>query len=255
LGTIAPLLGRYLSDIISSPNMEHLSAEDFLSGQTLLIDKELNWTSFQAVNAIKWAIRKRFDLKKIKVGHAGTLDPLATGLLVICTGKHTKIIKNIQGQTKVYTGIITLGGTTPSYDLETTIDQNFPTDHIDKELLHNTTKKFIGDIEQFPPVFSALKKDGKRLYEFARAGEAVEITPRTIHIDQFDITAIEGVNIHFRVKCSKGTYIRSLAHDFGKALNSGAHLSSLRREAIGDYAVNDALSIEEFKQRIGFKEH
>lgn len=234
--------------------METLSAEDFLKGQTLLIDKELNWTSFQAVNAIKWAIRKKFDLKKIKVGHAGTLDPLATGLLIICTGKHTKTIQEIQGQIKVYTGCITLGGTTPSYDLETEIDKNYPTEHINEDLIHHTAKEFIGTLEQYPPVYSALKKDGKRLYEFARAGEAVEIKPRTIQIDSFEITSIEDLNIHFRVICSKGTYIRSLAHDFGKALNSGAHLSSLRREAIGNYYVANALSIEQFKERIEFKD-
>lgn len=235
--------------------MKALTAEDFLNGQTLLIDKELNWTSFQAVNALKWAIRTKFDIKKIKVGHAGTLDPLATGLLIICTGKHTKTIQEIQGQTKVYTGSLTLGGTTPSYDLETEIDQEYPTDHITEELIHNCTEQFIGAIEQYPPVFSALKKDGKRLYEFARAGEAVEIKPRTIQIDRFEITKIDLPIVSFNVVCSKGTYIRSLAHDFGKALNSGAHLSSLRREAIGDYQVTNAMKIDEFKTQIGFKDN
>lgn len=235
--------------------MKTLTAEDFTKGQTLLIDKELHWTSFQAVNAIKWAIRKRFDIKKIKVGHAGTLDPLASGLLIICTGKHTKTIQEIQGQTKIYTGAITLGSTTPSYDLETAIDKTYPTDHITDELIHNTTQQFIGSVEQYPPVFSALKKDGKRLYEFARAGEAVEIKPRTIQIDQFEITTFEFPIVKFKVVCSKGTYIRSLAHDFGQALNSGAHLSALRREGIGVYDVKNALSIEEFKTQIGFKDH
>jgi len=234
--------------------MKTLTAEDFTKGQTLLIDKELHWTSFQAVNAIKWAIRKRFDIKKIKVGHTGTLDPLASGLLIICTGKHTKTIQEIQGQTKIYTGAITLGSTTPSYDLETAIDKTYPTDHITDELIHNTTQQFIGSVEQYPPVFSALKKDGKRLYEFARAGEAVDIKPRTIQIDQFEITAIEFPIVKFKVVCSKGTYIRSLAHDFGQALNSGAHLSALRREGIGAYDVKNALSIEEFKTQIGFKD-
>lgn len=233
--------------------MKTLTAENFTKGQTLLIDKELHWTSFQAVNAIKWVIRKRFDIKKIKVGHAGTLDPLASGLLIICTGKHTKTIGEIQGQTKIYTGAITLGSTTPSYDLETAIDKNYPTDHITEELIHNTTQQFIGRVEQYPPVFSALKKDGKRLYEFARVGESVEIKPRTIQIDQFEITAIEFPIVKFKVICSKGTYIRSLAHDFGQALNSGAHLSALRREGIGSYTIKDALSIDEFKTLIGFK--
>jgi len=234
--------------------MKTLTAEDFTKGQTLLIDKELHWTSFQAVNALKWAIRKRFDIAKIKVGHAGTLDPLASGLLIICTGKHTKTIQEIQGQTKIYTGAITLGSTTPSYDLETGIDKTYPTDHITDELIYNTTQQFIGSVEQYPPVFSALKKDGKRLYEFARAGEAVEIKPRTIQIDQFEITAIEFPIVKFKVVCSKGTYIRSLAHDFGQALNSGAHLSALRREGIGAYTVKDAVSIDEFKTQIGFKD-
>ena len=152
-----------------------MTKEDFLEGQVLLIDKPLGWSSFQAVNSLKWKIRKKFQLKKIKIGHAGTLDPLATGLLLICTGKATKTINELQGQEKEYTGTITLGGTTPSYDLETEINENFPIDHITNELIHSTTSQFIGDIEQIPPVFSALKKDGKRLYEYAREGKEVEI--------------------------------------------------------------------------------
>ncbi|WP_066221982.1 tRNA pseudouridine(55) synthase TruB [Formosa haliotis] len=222
------------------------TAEDYLNGQVLLIDKPLNWTSFQAVNKLRWEIRNAFNIKKIKVGHAGTLDPLATGLLVICTGKMTKQIDTFQGQIKEYTGTIVLGGTTPSYDLETDIDQTFPTDHITPELIHETTTQFIGDIEQYPPVFSAIKKEGKRLYEYARAGEDVEIKPRKIHIAAFDITNISGTNIDFRVVCSKGTYIRSLAHDFGKALQSGSHLSVLRRTKIGDFNVANALTPEAF---------
>jgi len=194
--------------------------DDFLSGQVLLIDKPLHWTSFQVVNKLRWAIRKTFDIKKIKVGHAGTLDPLATGLLVICTGKMTKQINTFQAQIKTYTGTIVLGSTTPSYDLETEIDKTFPTEHITSALIKETTKQFIGDIEQYPPIFSAIKKEGKRLYEYARAGETVEINPRTIHISEFEITKIEDLNVHFRVVCSKGTYIRSLAYDFGKALQS-----------------------------------
>ncbi len=224
--------------------------EDYKDGQVLLIDKPLTWTSFQAVNKLRWAIRKAYAIKKIKVGHAGTLDPLATGLLVICTGKMTKQINTFQGQEKEYTGTFVVGSTTPSYDLETEIDATFQIDHISEDLIHKTTKQFIGKIEQFPPVFSAIKKDGKRLYEFARAGEAVEIKSREIEISEFEITDINTLNnsieLNFRVVCSKGTYIRSLAHDFGKALNSGAHLSVLRRTRIGDFKVEDALSPEDF---------
>ncbi len=223
-----------------------MTKEDFLEGQVLLIDKPLGWSSFQAVNSLKWKIRKKFQLKKIKIGHAGTLDPLATGLLLVCTGKSTKTINELQGQEKEYTGTITLGGTTPSYDLETEIDEHFPIDHITKELILSTTAQFIGDIEQIPPVFSALKKDGKRLYEYAREGKEVEIKKRGVTITEFEITSIELPTVHFRVVCSKGTYIRSLAHDFGKALQSGAHLSSLKRTKIGDYNVNKAITPEEF---------
>lgn len=220
--------------------------EDFKNGQVLLIDKPLHWTSFQAVNKLRWAIKQSFKIKKIKVGHAGTLDPLATGLLVICTGKMTKQINTFQGQEKEYTGTITIGSTTPSYDLETEIDQRFSTTHITEQLIHETTNQFIGTIEQLPPVFSAIKKDGKRLYEFARAGESVEIKSRQIQISDFEITDINDLDLKFRVVCSKGTYIRSLANDFGKALNSGAHLSELRRTRIGDFKVENALSPEEF---------
>ncbi|WNH13700.1 tRNA pseudouridine(55) synthase TruB [Thalassobellus suaedae] len=222
------------------------TAEDYLSGQVLLIDKPLNWTSFQVVNKLRWEIRQAFNIKKIKVGHAGTLDPLATGLLVICTGKMTKQIDTFQGQIKEYTGTIVLGSTTPSYDLETEVDNTFPTSHITDDLIKETTKQFIGDIQQLPPVFSALKKDGKRLYEYARAGESVEIKARTVSISEFEITKIAGIHIDFRVVCSKGTYIRSLANDFGKALHSGGHLSALRRTKIGDFDVSNSTSIENF---------
>lgn len=224
--------------------------EDFQNGQILLIDKPLNWTSFQAVNKLRWAIRQAFNIKKIKVGHAGTLDPLATGLLVICTGKMTKQISTFQNQEKEYTGTFVLGSTTPSFDLETEIDQRFPTEHISEAQIHKTTQQFIGTIEQFPPVFSAIKKDGKRLYEFARAGEEVDIASRTVEISEFEITQIEDLKLKFRVVCSKGTYIRSLAHDFGKALNSGAHLSELRRTRIGDFKVEDAFTPEAFIEEL-----
>tara|TARA_R100001369_G_scaffold92817_1_gene140120 strand:+ start:939 stop:1634 length:696 start_codon:yes stop_codon:yes gene_type:complete len=223
-----------------------MTKEDFLDGQVLLIDKPLGWSSFQAVNSLKWKIRKKFQLKKIKIGHAGTLDPLATGLLLICTGKATKTINELQGQEKEYTGTITLGGTTPSYDLETEINEKYPVDHITNELIHSTTAQFIGDIEQIPPVFSALKKDGKRLYEYAREGKEVEIKKRKVTITEFEITSISLPMVQFKVVCSKGTYIRSLAHDFGKALQSGAHLSSLKRTKIGDYNVNKAITPEDF---------
>ena len=222
------------------------NAEDFQSGQVLLLDKPLHWTSFQVVNKLRWEIRQAFYIKKIKVGHAGTLDPLATGLLVICTGKMTKQIDTFQGQEKEYTGTFVLGSTTPSYDLETEIDETFSTKHITKDFVSKTTKQFLGDIHQLPPVFSAIKKDGKRLYEFARAGESVEIKPRKVSIREFEITRFDNNEVDFRVVCSKGTYIRSLANDFGKALNSGAHLSVLRRTKIGEFYVEKAESIEGF---------
>ncbi|WP_419212842.1 tRNA pseudouridine(55) synthase TruB [Maribacter sp. X9] len=217
-----------------------MTQDDFLNGQVLLIDKPLGWSSFQAVNKLKWAIRKKFSLKKFKIGHAGTLDPLATGLLVICTGKFTKKITEYQGQEKEYTGIITLGATTPSYDLETKVDHTYPTDHITSELIHSTTNQFIGELEQAPPVFSALKKDGKRLYELAREGKSVEISKRKVTVRTFEITQINDLDVHFRIACSKGTYIRSIAHDFGTALNSGGHLTALRRTKIGDFTVDIA---------------
>ncbi|RDK88823.1 tRNA pseudouridine(55) synthase TruB [Marinirhabdus gelatinilytica] len=224
-----------------------MTAEDYQNGQLLLIDKPLEWTSFQVVNKVRWLIRKQFNIKKIKVGHAGTLDPLATGLLILCVGKFTKKIETYQAQEKEYTGTITLGATTPSYDLETEIDQTFDISSITEAQIHEATQQFIGEIQQRPPVFSALKKEGKRLYEYARAGEEVKIASRAIHISAFEITKIEGANVHFRVACSKGTYIRSLAHDFGKALENGAHLSALRRTKIGEFSVDDAVSIEEFE--------
>jgi tRNA pseudouridine55 synthase len=223
-----------------------LTLEDYQSGQVLLIDKPLNWTSFQVVNKLRYEIKQTFKLKKIKVGHAGTLDPLATGLLIICTGKMTKQIDTFQGQIKEYTGTFILGSTTPSYDLETEINATFPTNHITTDLIHQTTTQFIGEIDQVPPVFSAIKKEGKRLYEFARAGEDVHIKSRKITINAFEITRINGLNIDFRIVCSKGTYIRSLVHDFGKALQSGAHLSALRRTKIGDFNVNNATTIDAF---------
>lgn len=223
-----------------------MTEEEFKSGQVLLFDKPLEWTSFQLVNKVRWLIKRQFRIKKIKVGHAGTLDPLATGLLIICTGKATKTIDILQGQEKEYTGTFTLGATTPSYDLESEIDKRFPLDHLTEERILKTTERFKGEIKQYPPVFSALKKDGKRLYEFARKGEEVEVSARNVHISEFEITRLELPEVDFRVVCSKGTYIRSLAHDFGKALESGAHLSSLRRTRIGSHQVSDALDLDSF---------
>lgn len=227
-----------------------MTVEDFKNGQILLIDKPLTWTSFQVVNKIRGAIKKQFDLKKIKVGHAGTLDPLATGLLILCTGKFTKKIDEFQAQLKEYTGTFTVGSTTPSYDLETAVNEHFSIDHLTEDLIVKATNQFIGEIEQKPPIFSAIKKDGKRLYELARAGETTEIKSRKVSIYTFEIINIDLPKIEFKVVCSKGTYIRSLANDFGKFLNSGAHLSSLRRTKIGNYSVKNAISIDSFLNTI-----
>lgn len=224
-----------------------LTKEAFLEGRILAIDKPYEWSSFQAVNAVKWTLRKAFSLKKIKVGHAGTLDPLATGLLLICTGKSTKKIAELQGMPKEYTGTFHLGATTPSYDLETPVDATYPTDHLTEDLLHEKTAWFLGEIEQQPPVFSAVKKDGKRLYEYARKGEKVDIPMRRVIITRFEITRIAFPEVDFIVSCSKGTYIRSLAYDFGKCLGSGAYLSALKRTKIGAYNVNNAIGPNEFR--------
>jgi len=228
-----------------------LTPEDYLNGQVILIDKPLKWSSFQAVNKLKYTLINKLKLpKKFKIGHAGTLDPLATGLLIVCTGKFTKSISDIQGQAKEYTGTFHVGATTPSYDLETEIDATFATEHITEELIHKTVEQFIGEIDQKPPVFSAIKKDGKRLYEHARAGEEVEIASRKTTIHEFEITRIALPDIDFRVVCSKGTYIRSLAYDFGIALHSGGHLTALRRTKIGDYDVKNAIDVTAFEDSI-----
>jgi tRNA pseudouridine55 synthase len=227
------------------------TAEEVLNGQVILIDKPLTWSSFQAVNKLKYILKRRFDLpKKFKIGHAGTLDPLASGLLIICTGKFTKKITEIQTQPKEYTGTFFLGATTPSYDLETEIDQTYPSSHIDETLIYSTVEQFLGEIDQKPPVFSAIKKEGVRLYEHARAGVEVEIASRKTTIYEFEITRIALPEIDFRVKCSKGTYIRSLAYDFGKAMQSGSHLTALRRTKIGDFKVENALTPEKFEKVI-----
>ena len=225
-----------------------LTVEDYQNGQILLVDKPLHWTSFQAVNKLKYLLINKAGLpKKFKIGHAGTLDPLATGLLLVCTGKFTKIIAELQGQIKEYTGTFFIGATTPSYDLETEIDQVFSITHIDETLILKTIKQFLGEIDQKPPIFSAIKKDGIRLYEHARAGETVEIASRKTTIHEFEITRVALPEIDFRIKCSKGTYIRSIAFDFGKAMHSGGHLIALRRTKIGDYEVENAIDITNFE--------
>ena len=229
-------------------SVESLSKDEFLEGQILLLDKPLGWTSFQAVNSVKWTIRKKFQLKKLKIGHAGTLDPLATGLLVVCTGKFTKRIAELQGQLKEYTGTITLGATTPSYDLETEVQEITSTEGLTQQEIIDATIPFTGKIEQKPPLFSALKKDGKRLYEYAREGVVIEVPSRTVDILVFEITDINMPNVQFRVVCSKGTYIRSLAHDFGKALGVGGYLSALRRTKIGEYYVDNAVDPTIFRE-------
>jgi len=227
-----------------------MSDNPFVKGQVILIDKPLNWTSFQVVNKVRWLIRKHYGLKKLKVGHAGTLDPLATGLLILCTGAMTKSIEEFQGQEKKYTGRLKLGATTPSYDLETEINATFKYEHITEEMLHGALPQFTGTILQKPPIFSAIKKDGKRLYSLAREGKTTELPEREITIKEFALSAVELPDVEFNVRCSKGTYIRSLAHDFGAALDSGAHLTALRRTAIGSYDVAQAISIEQFEGQL-----
>lgn len=221
-----------------------MTEEDYKEGQLILIDKPLGWTSFQVVNKVRWLIKKKFHLKKLKVGHAGTLDPLASGILIVCTGKFTKKIDDFQAQEKEYTGTFTLGATTPSYDAETEINLRFNLSELTEDAVKNNVSHFIGKIQQQPPIFSALKKEGKRLYEYARSGEEVAIPMREILISEFELTRIAIPEVDFRVVCSKGTYIRSLAHDFGKKLNNGAYLSKLRRTKIGDFHVDNAVSIE-----------
>ena len=222
----------------------------FLEGQFLLIDKPLKWTSFDAVNFLRSFIRKIYGLKKLKVGHAGTLDPLATGLLIICTGRKTKEIDNYQGMDKVYVGRMFLGATTPSYDRETEPDQQFDISNIKSEDLENARKQFVGEIDQTPPVYSAIKIDGKRAFDYARKNAEVKIKSRKVLVHEFQLLNVELPFIDFSVTCSKGTYIRSLVDDFGKALNNGAYLTDLRRTKIGEFNVKDAYTIEDFKEMI-----
>ena len=219
-------------------------------GQLILVDKPLQITSFQVVNKIRWGLKSKYNLNKLKVGHAGTLDPLASGLLIICTGKMTKKINELQDLEKTYTGTITLGATTASYDLETPIDEKFPISHLNEEGLIAATKKFKGEIDQYPPIYSAIKKKGKRLYEYARSGQKIQIDSRKVTIHHFDFKKIKLPDLNFEVKCSKGTYIRSLANDFGKSVNSGGYLSSLRRTAVGSFKVENALTPQELLKKL-----
>ena len=225
---------------------------DFKAGATLLVDKPLEWTSFDVVNKIRYALRKALGVKKIKVGHAGTLDPLATGLLIICTGKSTKKIDSYQAQYKVYEGTFRLGASTPSYDAETEVDEVFPLDNITPEIIKDNTKHFVGEVTQTPPIFSAIKVDGQPLYKKARKGntEGVKIKKRIVNIFSFEILDIRLPDVYFRVKCSKGTYIRSLAHEFGQKLNNGAYLTRLIRTHMGEYALENAWNLDDLISHI-----
>jgi tRNA pseudouridine55 synthase len=231
-------------------------SHDFYTGEVLLIDKPYTWSSLQAVNKIKHAIKHHPSLMvngvktKPKVGHAGTLDPLATGLLIVCTGKKTKTINELMGMEKEYTGTFFLGATTPCYDLEKPVDKTFPTEHITEEEIRAVAKRFIGPQQQVPPLFSAVMVDGKRAYELARAGTETELKPREIEIKEFEISAIRFPEVDFRIVSSKGTYIRSIARDFGAALNSGAYLAKLCRTRIGDYKIENAVSPELFSNTL-----
>ena len=279
LGTVlSPTFARMAHPILPGA----LFPEEFPKGAILLIDKPLGWTSFDVVNKVRYLLRKRLGVKKIKVGHAGTLDPLATGLLILCTGEYTKKIESLQALPKEYTGTLTFGATTPSFDLEKAVDATYPTTHLNDRFLQNILPAFTGEIEQIPPVFSAVKVDGKRLYRNARTGQEVEIAPRRVSVEAFELSPLRpvsrtpvaaadpvnvppelisnkgaaiflhpdypaGLQCDFRVLCSKGTYIRSLANDLGQAAGSGAYLSSLRRTASGGFSVDDAWSIEQLE--------
>ena len=223
---------------------------DFIEGEILYFNKPLRWTSFDLVNKFRYKLSRKLKVKKIKVGHAGTLDPLATGVMIICTGRATKRIEEFQYQTKEYVATLKLGETTPSFDLEKEVDAVYPTEHISRSMVEEVLTSFVGKIQQVPPVFSACKVDGKRAYDLARKGEEVELKAKTLVIDEIELLNCELPVIKIRVVCSKGTYIRSLAHDFGQALNSGGHLTVLRRTKIGDYNVENSMSPIEFEEMI-----
>lgn len=226
---------------------------DYLEGHTLLINKPLRWTSFDAVKKIRNTLRTALNIKKIKVGHAGTLDPLADGLLIVCTGKFTKRINEFQAQEKEYTAEFTLGATTPSFDLETEVNETFDYNHITEDMLKTNAESLTGNILQTPPIYSAIKQDGKRLYEHARKGEDVKIKERMVHVSKFEIIKVEMPKVKVKIICSKGTYIRSLAQTFGKILNSGAHLSQLTRTRIGRFELSQAIEIQEFIDSFSIK--
>ncbi|MCC6372106.1 MAG: tRNA pseudouridine(55) synthase TruB [Bacteroidia bacterium] len=232
---------------------------NFYTGEIILIDKPYTWSSFQAVNKIKHAIKNHSSLThdgvktKPKVGHAGTLDPLATGLLIVCTGKKTKTINDLMGMEKEYTGTFFIGATTPCYDLEKPVDKEYPTEHITPQMLQDTAKTFIGKIQQVPPLFSAVMIDGVRAYELARAGVETELKSREVEIKEFELSNIQLPRVDFRIVCSKGTYIRSIARDFGLALSSGAHLTKLCRTRIGDFKLLDAVTPNQFSETLSVK--
>lgn len=223
---------------------------DFLEGEIICVDKPLRWTSFDAVKRIRGALTRRYGKKKFKVGHAGTLDPLATGVMIICTGRATKQIETLQAGIKEYIATLALGATTPSYDMETAIDARYPTEHLTKELVEATLRTFTGTIEQIPPSFSACKVDGKRAYKMARKGQEVELKSKTIVIDSIELLEFQPESITIRVVCSKGTYIRALARDIGQALNSGAYLSALRRTRVGDVTIDKCMTVDEALEMI-----
>ena len=230
--------------------MDYKLPETFQDGAVLHIDKALTWTSFDVVNKVRKSLRTHLGIKKIKVGHAGTLDPLATGLVIICTGKATKQIMQYQDMDKAYIAQIRLGATTPSFDLETDIDQTYSWKHISKEEIEKALVNLSGDQEQLPPLYSAKSVDGKRAYTMARKGKEIELKPQAIHISQLKLLSEELPDLTIQVDCSKGTYIRSLARDLGKMLNSGAHLTGLRRTRIGPYQVDQAITIDNFIEKI-----
>ena len=223
---------------------------NFEEGEVILLDKPIDWTSFDTVNFIRALIKRFYGIRKLKVGHAGTLDPLATGLLILCTGRMTKQIEEYQAKIKTYTGTILLGQTTPTFDLESEPNAFFPTENITPEQIDEARKKFIGDIKQYPPKYSAIKIKGKRAFDYARSDEEIELKARDIHIEDFKLSMERFPELDFEVTCSKGTYIRSLANDLGKELNNGACLKSLRRTRIGDFKVEDAWQLEDLKQHI-----
>jgi len=230
--------------------MQYHTDSDFLSGSILFFDKPYGWTSFQLVKKVRWLISKKLDVKKIKVGHAGTLDPMASGLMIICTGKATKKIDTFMGLEKEYIATMKLGSTTPSYDLETEIDERYETNHITEALIREKLVDFLGIQDQVPPLFSAINIKGKRAYEYARAGKTLELNARPITFHELELLEKKGDEVVIRILCSKGTYVRSFARDFGMALASGAHLINLKRSAIGNYRLEEAMSIDIFEKKM-----